>query len=129
MVTSVLVNTDQYKLGLSCSNGLRDAFLRDHVVVLPRFFKPDAFEMLVAEVRRMAQRKKRRDFLMPGSNNTPRRMSTLSGKDIREMSSLIPMLYFDRQLLSFLADITSEIVYPVRDDVENYVCNFLHMDG
>jgi hypothetical protein len=77
----------------------------------------------------MEQRKKRRDLLMPESESTPRKMSTLSGKDIKQMSSIIPMLYFDEEIHRFLSAIVCETVYPVPDDVENYVCNFLHQDG
>lgn len=129
MISSLLINSDLYELSSACGEGFRDTFNRDLIVILPKFFKPEAFAILTAEVQRMGQRKRRRDLLMPDSGNTPRKMSILSGTDILQMSSIIPMLYLDEEFRDFLSSIAGETVYPVPDSVENYVCNFLHLDG
>lgn len=129
MVSRLLTNSDMYELTAACGERFNEAFRREQIVILPKFFNQEAFALLAAEVNRMGRHKRRRDLFMPDSENTPRKMSILSGADISQMSSIIPMLYSDEQFREFLSAIAGEPVYPVPDSVENFVCNFLHSAG
>ena len=129
MVARLLVNNDIYELNEASGRGFRDTFFEHQVVTFPDFLTQGAFALLYAEVQRIQQIKIRRNFLMPGSENTPRRMSTIGGLDVAQMSSLIPMLYTDSDLLAFLSGVAGEQVFPVDDPVENHVLNFLHEIG
>jgi len=129
MLGRFLVNNKTCNLSLAGGASFRELFLENQILILSDFFRAEAFELLKAEVKRMEQFKKRRDLLMRGTGNTPRKMSTLSGTDIDQMSSVIPMLYKDEEFCHFLSAIVGETVYPVPDKIENYVCNFLHQPG
>lgn len=129
MISRLLTNGEMYELTAACGERFSEVFRREQIVILPRFFNQEAFTLLAAEVKRMGQHKRRRNLLMPDSENTPRKMSILSGTDISQMSSIIPMLYSDEQFREFLSAIAGEPVHPVPDSVENFVCNFLHSAG
>lgn len=129
MLSQLLVNTDRYPLTVDSGRRFYEMFAHDQLVVLPQFFKLEAFSLLAAEVHRMEQSKKRRDLLMQDSDNTPRKMSTLGGIDVTQMSTIIPMLYFDDALLDFISGVVGERVFLAPDLVENHVCNFLHEVG
>lgn len=111
------------------ADSLRADFHSTGLVRLPDFFASAAFELLRAEILRLAAFRKRRDLAMAASGNSPRRMSTLGGAMIRAQSALVPMLYGDTSLLNFLTGIAGERVLPAPDPNEDMVCNFLHGEG
>lgn len=129
MIGRIVVNDELYELNEANGRRFHEAFTNEQLVVFPKFFKPEAFQFLTVEVTRMEQTRNRRDLFMPGSENTPRKMSTLGGTHIAQMSSLIPMLYGDEELLDFISGVAGERAFPAPDLVENYVCNFLHEVG
>jgi hypothetical protein len=129
MLSRALVNTDVYPLTHEYGVGRHEAFEREGCIHFPRFLSNFGLALLSAELARLDGIKVRRELAMPGSNGTPRRMSTLGGQDVGQYSTLIPMLYRDADLLAFLSGIAGEAVYEVPDPVENHVCNFLHRFG
>ena len=62
---------------------------------------------------------------MPESGYTRRKMATIGSVRLRELSTLVPMLYSDVNLLSILSDIAGESVLPVPDLNEQFVLNCL----
>jgi len=129
MICDLLVDQDRYPLSAAAGAAYREAFLADCYVRFPGFFRPDAFADLAAEVERLRQAAVRYDLEMPGSEGTPRYMSTLGGQAIRQGSSLLPLLYADPRLREFLAGVAGEEVLLVPDAVEDFVINFLHRPG
>ena len=113
----------------SQAGDLRSRFLSFHFVRLPCFWQPEALVLLSQEVNRLSRFRKRRDLIMKATGDTPRRMSTLGPSDIRQHSSLLPLLYEDQTLLSFLSCIAGEAFYLAPDKTEDLVCNYLHLEN
>jgi hypothetical protein len=121
---NLLMNKRLYSL--DASDALHKAFESEHLVRLPAFYEAAAFDLVRAEVHRLSAFQKRRDFQMAATDNTPRRMSTVGAAIVNQYSSLLPILYRDPSLLSFLTGIAGEPVWPAPDPNEDVVCNFLH---
>lgn len=128
MIAKWLINP-KYRLDREAGACFHRQFSRNLFIRLPRLFSDEAFALLTAEVRRLDAAKVRRDLLMAGSGNSPRRMSTLGGLQVAEYSSIIPMIYADTDFLEFVSGIAGEQVFVVPDPIENHVCNFLHELG
>jgi hypothetical protein len=71
----------------------------------------------------------RRDLKMKESDGTPRKMYTIGGDKVVEYSTIIPTLYRDQGLLSFLVGVAGEDVYEIPDPIENHNVNVLEQMG
>jgi hypothetical protein len=129
MISKLMVDQDRYPLTADAGAAFREAFERDKYVRFPGFFTPDAFALLADEVERLRRLAIRRDLQMEGSGGSPRKMSTLGGHVIAEYSTIVPQLYSDPGLLTFLGGVAGEEVLEVPDPVENFVLNVLHQPG
>jgi hypothetical protein len=129
MISRLLVDQSRYPLTAAAGAAYHEQFARDKYVRFPGFFTLDAFALLADEVERLRQLAIRRDLQMQGSDGSPRRMSTLGGHVIGEYSTLVPQLYSDSHLLTFLSGVAGEEVLEVPDPVENFVLNVLHRPG
>jgi hypothetical protein len=123
----LLINRERYSFDMMAS--LRETFQSEHLVRLPEFFSRAAFDLLAAEVLRLSQLRRRREFFMEATGNSPRKMSTIGSSIIKKHSSILPLLYSDELLLSYLSAIAGERVYRAPDIYEDVVCNFLHDEG
>ncbi|MFY0578542.1 HalD/BesD family halogenase [Cystobacter fuscus] len=80
------------------------------------------------EVFRLRECAFRRQFNMECMNNSPRRMSTLGGDGIQELSTLVPLLYGHPALLRFLSYVV-DVEVETLPDIDRYVVNDLHQSG
>ncbi|XEC32777.1 hypothetical protein JAO84_17000 [Streptomyces fradiae] len=96
---------------------------------LPGLLTAAGLAELREEVGRLERAARRRDFEMECMGGSPRRMTTLGGQVIAEMSRLVPELYADTELLTFLSGLIGETALPVSDPVERHVLNILHREG
>jgi len=129
MISRLMVDQDRYPLTAAAGAAYREQFERDKYVRFSGFFTPDAFALLADEVGRLRRLAIRRDLQMEGSGGSPRKMSTLGGHVIAEYSTIVPQLYSDTSLLTFLGGVAGEAVLEVPDPVENFVLNVLHRTG
>lgn len=129
MLSTLLVDQKRYPLDAASGRRYKDQFKNDFYIRFPSFFKPAAFQLLCMEARRLSDRAIRRDLKMAATGNTPRKMCTVGGDQITENSTVIPALYRDQALLSFLAGVAGEEVYEIPDPVENFGINILERTG
>jgi hypothetical protein len=129
MDTAAILNLELYG-DLSMREELRRRFLRNDYIGLPKLLSDRGLELLKSEVVDLIEKvATRRDFEMACMGNSPRRMSTVGGHKIVEISVLIPLLYESTHLIRFLRNITGEPLIPVPDPVERHVANFLDESG
>lgn len=126
MIANLLVDVDRYPLTSEAGASYHRTFVGEKYVRFPSFFRPHGFALLRQEAERLRRLALRRDLKMEGSGGTPRHMSTLGGHVVAEYSSLVPALYNDPDLLTFLSGVAGEPVLVVPDPVENHVLNVLH---
>lgn len=100
-------------------------FQHCHWSVFPDFFSTWFFDLLTQEVDRLTVSTKRRDLRMQESGNTARHMRTLGSADISKLSSLIPLLYGDRNLIELLSYVAGESLLIPPDVNERFVLNCL----
>lgn len=130
LISTLLVNQDLYPLTEASGRRYQEQFKNDYYVRFPSFFKPQAFELLCIEARRLRRQCAiRRDLEMKETEGTPRKMYTIGGDKVLEYSTIVPTLYSDRGLLSFLAGVAGEDVYEIPDPIENYAVNVLEQVG
>jgi hypothetical protein len=108
---------------------LADRFSRTGYVAFPGFLAQPELSRLTAELRRLEEIAKRRDFAMACMDDSPRHMTTLGGHVIAAESALVPELYADGELIARLRTISRLDVTPVPDPVERHVLNILHREG
>jgi len=128
-IASLLINSQRYSLTKASGEQLHSEFADKSFVQLQNFYQGSALELLKHEAERLAKKAIRRDFEMAETGNTWRRLSTLNGDAIDELSSIVPLLYTDPHLLQFFSAIAGESVYTVQDPGENYLINLLHQEG
>ncbi|MEK7989986.1 MAG: hypothetical protein VSS52_003175 [Thiotrichaceae bacterium] len=124
-IASLFVNTDRYSLTAEAGQALQAEFAKQRCVKLQNFYQGTALELLQQEVERLAEKAIRRNFQMTETHETPRRLSTLNGEVIDQYSTLVPRLYQDPKVLTFLSAIVGEQLHNVTDPGENYVLNIL----
>lgn len=124
-IASLFVNTDHYSLTVEAGQKLQAEFAKQRCVRLQNFYQGAALELLQQEVARLEAKAIRRDFQMVETHETPRRLSTLNGEVIDQYSTLVPRLYQDPNLLTFLSAIVGEPLHTVTDPGESYVLNIL----
>jgi|GEM_PF-1855982 len=124
-VASLFINTDRYSLTAEAGQQLHAEFVKQRCIKLEKFYQGTALTLLQQEVERLAEKAIRRDFQMTETHETPRRLSTLNGEIIDQYSTLVPSLYKDANLLTFLSAIVGEQLYTVTDPGEDYVLNIL----
>lgn len=98
-------------------------------LALPGLLPEAALNALRAEVARLLDRAKRRDFQMECMGGTPRHMTTLGGIEIAETAPVISDLYFDATLSDTLGGLIGLELIPAADPVERHVLNVLHRSG
>lgn len=124
-VGSVFINQSLYGNDVEAVCACHQHYLEYDFVKLPGFLATPAFALLYSEICRLRQYAFRRDFKMECMGASPRHMSTLSGDGITELSTLIPLLYQDPDLLKFLSLAIGQEVLPI-PDIDRYVLNDLH---
>ncbi len=96
---------------------------------LPGLLPPPALEAMRAEVGRLLDHAKRRDFDMTCMGGTPRHMTTLGGLEIASTAPAVASLYRDDALLSALGRLVGMELRLADDPVERHVLNVLHRPG
>ena len=107
---------------------LRQQFLQEDYVPLPDLLTPQAQALIAAEVDRLQEMAKDRDFRMAGYD-TPRLMATLGGRQIYRESSTLASLYAHYELRTLVATIVGGALYPCRHPEEFMVLNYLAKSG
>jgi len=106
-----------------------ESFSRCGYLRLPRFLTDAGLVLLRAEVARLLERAKRRDFSMESMGGSPRHMTTLGGLEIVELAPRIAALYHDPKLVSRLSELVGLKLEVADDPVERHVLNHLHRAG
>lgn len=109
-------------------NLLRISFGRNGYVKLPELITPLTFNLLKNEVRKLSKIAKKRNFVMPGYES-PRVMTTLGGKQIKENSKLLKSFYDNRELRNILSGIVGSQLFDSHDEKEWCVSNWLNGEG
>lgn len=107
---------------------LRLEFARQEYVRLPRLLSDDAFALVKAEVDRLEQFARRRNFVM-SPYQTPRIMKPLSGKVIMCESPLLCALYVHHEIRNLVEDVVGTQVYTCLNKTEWMVANYLDQKG
>jgi len=114
-------------MSASCTSQLSESFRANAAAIFPQFLQAGALPLFQCEAKRILDEAgRRRDLLMPHTNNTPRRMTTVNAKDIALLSTLIPMFYNDPTLLRSLSTLVGDDVFPAPDPLESFTCKLLH---
>lgn len=109
-------------------NSLHLSFGRNGYVKLPGLIVPSTFNLLRTEVQRLSGIAKERNFVMPGYES-PRVMTTLGGKQIKENSELLKNFYSNQELRSILSGIVGSQLFDSHDEKEWCVSNWLNGEG
>ncbi|ALN92627.1 MULTISPECIES: HalD/BesD family halogenase [Lysobacter] len=120
-----MYRSDLYHPGSEIADELKSHYQRLHHVPFPGFVAAEFFPELKAEVDRLLEQSRRRDFLMECMDNSPRRMNVVNGHTIERLSTLIPQIYNDQRIIDFLSHVVGEKVLPLTDDIDRYVINQL----
>lgn len=103
---------------------LKEQFSAKGYVKLPGFLSNDVFEAISSDVWKLHRHRTRKDFVMP-ELNTDRKMSVISGKDVINQSDIIPSLYANHELRSWISYLVGTDVHTVMHNDEFLVLNFL----
>lgn len=109
-------------------NSLHLSFGRFGYVKLPKLIAPVTFNLLKTEVQRLSGIAKKRNFVMPGYES-PRVMTTLGGKQIKENSALLKSFYGNQELRSVLSEIVGSQLFDCPDENEWCVSTWLNGEG
>lgn len=107
---------------------LHERFLRFGYVKLAGFLSGAALEVFRAEMSRLEEVSIRRRFDMPGYD-TPRRLSVLGGRVIRQESPALASLYHHHAVRGCIETIVGRPIYSCRHRDEFMVANFLQAAG
>lgn len=107
---------------------LHEQFLRNGYVRLPGFLTPAALDFLCSELQRLEAAASRRAFEMPGYNS-PRNLSVLGGRSIKEQSPFLFRLYHHTALRSCVEAISGRQIFSCIHPEEFMVVNFLQASG
>jgi len=124
-MSDLFIDKGRYPVSAAALLQHRAHYRQHHFVKLPGFLQGLGFLWLGGEVKRLRDFAFRRDFEMACMGSSPRHMSTLSGDGIAALSTVIPQLYQDPELLRFLCFVTGEDVLPI-PDLDRFVLNDLH---
>lgn len=120
-----MFRSDLYNPSSDIAEELRAHYLRLHHAPFPGFVSKEFFPELKADVDRLLEHSRRRDFLMECMDNSPRRMNVVNGHTIERMSTIIPKIYNDPRILDFLSHVVGQRVLPLTNDIDRYVINQL----
>lgn len=109
-------------------NSLHLSFGRNGYVKLPGLISLSTFNFLKIEVQRLSEIARERNFIMPGYES-PRVMTTLGGKQIRENSDLLKGFYGNQELRSILSRIVGSQLFDCLDETEWCVSTWLNGEG
>ena len=107
---------------------MHEQFLRCGYVKLPGFLSEAALDFLCCELQRLEANASRRVFEMPGYHS-PRNLSVLGGRAIRECSPFLYRLYHHSALRSTVEAISGRPIYSCIHEEEFMVANFLQASG
>lgn len=107
---------------------MHEQFLRNGYVKLPGFLTRAALDFLCCELQRLEANAKRRVFEMPGYHS-PRTLSVLGGRAIKEQSPFLYRLYHHSALRSCVEAIAGRPIYSCIHPEEFMVANFLQSSG
>jgi hypothetical protein len=96
---------------------------------LPGILRGPPLDRLRAEMERLLQRARRRDFAMTCMGDSPRHMTTLGGIEISETAPTITELYSSADLMDRLGRLVGLDLVLADDPVERHVLNHLHQAG
>lgn len=106
---------------------LKQQFDRIGYIKLPSFFIPAVFDKLETEVNNLLDAfALRKDFLMEETNNTPRRITTVSGKVIDQESPFLTDLYKNEEIIDFITKITDNSICLTPDMADRHAIHKLH---
>jgi len=109
-------------------NSLHLSFGRHGYVKLQGLLESQTFDLLKNEVQRLSGIAKERNFMMPGYES-PRVMTTLGGRQIKESSYLLKSFYDNQQLRSILSGIVGNQLFDCPDENEWCVSTWLNGEG
>lgn len=107
---------------------MHEQFLRGGYVKLPDFLTPAALHFLQSELRRLEAAASRRTFEMPGYLS-PRNLSVLGGRAIKEHSRFLYRLYHHTALRTCVEAISGRPIFSCIHPEEFMVANFLQSSG
>lgn len=107
---------------------MHEEFLRNGYVKLPGFLSPAALDFLCCELQRLEAAASRRVFEMPGYQS-PRNLSVLGGRAIKEQSPFLFRLYHHTALRSCVEAISGRPIFSCVHPEEFMVANFLQSSG
>lgn len=107
---------------------LREQFLRAGYVRMPKFLSESALKFLSYELRRLELDASRRVFEMPGYRS-PRSLSVVGGRTIKEKSPFLYRLYNHSALRDCVSRIAGRTIYSCQHPEEFMVANFLQCSG
>ncbi|AXG70694.1 hypothetical protein KORDIASMS9_02940 [Kordia sp. SMS9] len=91
------------------------------------FFMKETFSSLLKESNTLLEsHAKRKDFQMEETNNSPRKISTVSGHVIQEESKFITELYNNESLIEFLEELSGVKLYITPDISDRHAIHKLH---
>lgn len=107
---------------------MHEQFLRSGYVKLPDFLTPAALHFLHAELQRLEATASRRSFEMPGYHS-PRNLSVLGGRAIKQHSRFLYRLYHHTALRTCVEAISGRPIFSCIHPEEFMVANFLQSSG
>jgi len=116
-------------LRLVDGKSLRESFSQTLYLKFKSLFSEDFFEMLREEAFTLFEQHARRRDLIMQATQTPRHMSTVSGKLIQQHNGVIASLYANPQLLAFFTDITGDTILLNKDVLGRHVIHRLDRQG
>lgn len=106
---------------------LKQQFDQIGYIKLPSFFIPAVFDNIETEVNNLLEAfALRKDFLMEETNNTPRRITTVSGKVIDQESPFLTDLYKNDEIIDFITKITDNSICLTPDMADRHAIHKLH---
>ncbi|MEU7769612.1 hypothetical protein AB0B25_31760, partial [Nocardia sp. NPDC049190] len=114
----ILLDVKEFGPGSSTLQFCAMNYVAKHYAVFPGLISLPGLLLLQDEIRRLRREGVRKEFLMECMENSPRRMTTLGGDVVDQLSSLVPGIYRDPLLLDIVEAACGERVIPLEDDVD-----------
>ncbi len=107
-----------------------DEFKLTGFTKLPNLLNEKEYTLLFNEAVRLLENfSKRKDFIMEETENTIRKISTVSGNIISNSSEIIPQFYQNQELVKFLGEIAETELFLTPDMADRHTVHRLHKKG
>lgn len=103
---------------------IKQDFQRNHIAVMNDLTSRELKKAMGEEaLHLLSEESKRRELIIRQTGDTPRAYSSVGRDDIQHFNGIIPAFYHSESVLSFLADVADEELYPVPYAPEEYIIN------